>query len=195
MAVSRRGALAAGAAALGGAREAAGAPAPAGPWPRVDHYSTGPNGELVPAITPVRKAPYRYTTLYALKLPGLRAGDVVQAHAQFEVTNDLGVPVMVAHAMLVHPKRVVVAHAGAPPGAVVSEYAGENVTPDMHHGFRTLVGSFAAAADGDAWLSVLIYAASQPPKAGEAVKVERGYGGLRATVFRNAEPGADRAGK
>ncbi|HVK08518.1 MAG TPA: hypothetical protein VM597_07045 [Gemmataceae bacterium] len=191
MVVSRRGVLAAaaGAAVLGGPEAAARPPAPADPRPRVDHYGTGPNGELVAAITPVRKAPYRYTTLYSLKLPALRAGDVVQAHAQFEVTNDLGVPVMVAHGMLVHPKRTVVAHAASPPGTFVAEYAGENVTPDMHHGFRTLAGSFAATADGDAWLSVVIYAAGPAPKAGQTLEVERGYGGLRAIVFRNADPG------
>ena len=60
----------------------------------------------------------------------------------------------------------------------------------MHHGFRTLAGSFAATADGDAWLSVVVYSASLAPKAGDVVKVERGYGGLRAIVFRNAEPRA-----
>jgi hypothetical protein len=184
--VSRRSVItAAGALALGGPGVAAGAPAGAA-LPRVDHYTTGPNAELVAAITPVRKAPYKITTLYALKLPGLRAGDVVQVHSQFEVTNNLGAAVMVAHGMLVHPRKTVVVQADHPGGQFVCEYAGENVTPDMHHGFRTLAGSFAATADGDAWLSVVIYSAAQAPKAGDVLKVERGYGGLRAIVFRNA---------
>ena len=186
--VSRRGVLAAatGAVAFGSPGGAAGAPAVGGQLPRVDHYTTGPNAELVPTIVPARKAPYKFTTLYSLKLPGLRTGDVVQAHGQFEVTNNLGVPVMIAHGMLVHRKKTVVVQADQPDGQVVSEYAGENVTPDMHHGFRTLAGSFAATADGDVWPSVIIYSAAQAPKAGDVIKVERGYGGLRAIVFRNA---------
>jgi hypothetical protein len=153
--------------------------------PRVDHYTTGPRAELVDSITRVSKPPYRFTTLYSLKLPDLKIGDVVQAHSQFEVTNDLGFNVMIAHAMLVHGKETVVVEGDKPDGQVISEYAGENVTPDMHHAFRTLAGSFAASADGDAWLSVLIYAASDSPKPGDEIKVERGYGGLRAIVFRN----------
>lgn len=154
--------------------------------PRVDHYTTGPGAELVPFITRVKKAPYNFTTLYSLKLPALKAGDVGQAHCQFEVTNDLGFTVMIAHAMLVHRKETVVDHGHKPEGQVISEYAGENVTPDMHHGFRTLAGSFAADVDGDAWLSVLIYSASNSPKSGDRIKVMTGYGGLRAVVFRNA---------
>jgi hypothetical protein len=164
---------------------AEGAPAPAQQRPRVDHYTTGANAELVPAITRVSKPPYRFTTLFSLRLPDLKAGDVVQAHGQFEVTNDLGFNVMIAHAMLVHRSETVVVHSDKPEGQVLSEYAGENVTPDMHHAFRTLVGSFAATVDGDAWLSVVIYSASDSPKPGDTIKVERGYGGLRAIVFRN----------
>ena len=186
--VSRRSMLvaASGAVALGVPSMAAGAHAPVGQRPRVDHYTTGPNAELVRTITRVKKVPYKFTTLFSLKLPDLKTGDVVQAHSQFEVTNDLEFNVMIAHAMLVHRKETVVIHGDKPEGQHLSEFAGENVTPDMHHGFRTLAGSFATTTDGDAWLSVLIYSASDSPKPGEIVKVELGYGGLRAIVFRNA---------
>lgn len=186
--VSRRNMLAAAAGTIAACAPgvAVGAPAPVGQRPRVDHYSTGPNAELIPTITCVKKVPYKFTTLYSLKLPELKTGDVVHAHSQFEVTNDLGFNVMIAHAMLVHREETVVVHGDQPDGQVISEHAGENVTPDMHHGFRTLTGSFAAVADGDAWLSVIIYSASDSPKLGDIVKVERGYGGLRAVVFRNA---------
>ena len=190
--VSRRSMLSAasaasGAVALGalGVTAAAAAPTSDEQRPRVDHYATGPNAELVPTITRVQKTPYRFTTLYSLKLPDLKIGDVVQAHSQFEITDDLGFNVMIAHAMLVHDKETIAIHGQRPEGQVISEYAGENVTPDMHHGFRTLAGSFAATSDGDAWLSVVIYSASDSPKPGDVIKVERGYGGLRAIVVRN----------
>jgi hypothetical protein len=179
------GAVAMGALALA-SPPAEGSPAPLQQRPQVDHFTTGPNAELVPSITRVKQRPYKVTTLYSLKLPDLKTGDVIQAHCQFEVTNDLGFNVMLAHAMLVHRKETVVMDGERPEGQIICEYAGENVTPDMHHAFRTLAGSFAATADGDTWLSVLIYAASDSPKPGDILKVETGYGGLRAIVFRNS---------
>lgn len=196
--ISRRAALAAGAGILGAAgaaRAAGGAPPRPDHRPRIDHYTTPAGAELVPAIR-LAHNPYRYTTLYSLKLPDLRAGDVVQAHCQFEATNDVGVPVMLAHAMLFHSKETIVAH-GPPPakGRVISEYAGENLTPAMHHGFRTLVGSLAVPADGDGWVSVIVYASELAGPPGGKLGVQKGYGGLRAIVFRNAAapaPAADR---
>src|SRR4051794_32905158 len=115
--ISRRNLLTAATAASGtvalgvlGVAAAAQAPTTAQQRPRVDHYTTGPNAELVPAITRVTRVPYKFTTLYSLKLPDLKAGDVVQAHGQFEVTNDLGFNVMIAHAMLVHRAESIVVH-------------------------------------------------------------------------------------
>ena len=175
-------AAASGVVALGapGAARAADPPA----RPRVDWYATTPGSELAAAI-PLAHRPFKYTTLFSLKLPDLRRGDVVQAHSQFEVTNDLGVNVMLAHAMLLHDKETVVVHADKPAGRPLCEYAGENVTQGMHHGFRTLVGSTAVADDGDAWVSVVVYAASTGVPIGRKVTVQKNYGSLRAIVFRN----------
>jgi hypothetical protein len=163
--------------------------------PRVDHYTTASGGELVPSVS-LAHNPYRFTTLYSLKLPGLRKGNVVQAHCQLEVTNDLGFNVQLAHAMLFHRKETIVTHGARPDGRILCEYAGENITPEMHHGFRSLIGSLAVPDDGDAWVSVLIYAASDAAMPGATVRVEKGYGGLRAIVFRSGAepaPGADRS--
>jgi hypothetical protein len=151
--------------------------------PRVEHFSTSPGAELVSAIE-VRPSFYRYATLYSLKVPVLRKGDVVQAHAQFEVTNNLGFNVMLGHAMLLHPEETIVVHGDMPGARILCEYAGENLTPDMHHGFRTLMGSFAATDDGDVWISVLIYAISSVAKPADRLTVEKAYGGLRVIVFR-----------
>ncbi|HKB05388.1 MAG TPA: hypothetical protein VKD90_24400 [Gemmataceae bacterium] len=177
-------AAASGVVALGAARAARAADTPGTARPRVDWYATTPGSELAAAL-PLAHRPFKYTTLYSLKLPDLKRGDVVQAHSQFEVTNDLGVNVMLAHSMLLHVKETVVAHEDKPDGRVLCEYAGENITPGMHHGFRTLTGSIAVPDDGDAWLSVVLYAASTGVPPGRRLTVQKNYGSLRAIVFRN----------
>lgn len=157
------------------------------PRPRVDHYATPPGSELIGTLTVSSQRKYKFCTLYILKVPDLRTGDVVQAHAQFELTNDLGVPVPVAHAMLLHAKKTVVKdHPTQSKDRRLCEYAGEYLTPEMHHGFRTLMGSFQCEDDGDAWVSVVIYSVSGDELAGRTLTVEKNYGGLRAIVFRNA---------
>lgn len=160
---------------------------PDSPRPRVDHYATPEDSELIAKLTVSSQRRYRFTTLYILKVPDLRKGDVVQAHAQFELTNDLGVPVSVAHAMLLHVKKTVVKDSPTQSkDRRLCEYAGEFLTPEMHHGFRTLMGSFQVEEDGDAWVSVVIYAVGVDELAGRTLTVEQNYGGLRAIVFRNS---------
>ena len=157
------------------------------PRPRVDHYATPANSELIANLALGTERRYRFCTLYILRIPDLRKGDVVQAHAQFEITNDLGVSVSVAHSMLVHSKKTVVKDdPNQSKDRRLCEYAGECITPEMHHGFRTLMGSFQAAADGDAWVSVIIYSVGSERMAGRTLTVEKNYGGLRAIVFRNS---------
>jgi hypothetical protein len=157
------------------------------PRPRVDHYATPEGGELIAKLTVSSPTTYKFSTLYILKVPDLRKRDVVQAHAQFELTNDLGVPVQVAHAMLLHTKKAVVKDSPTQSkDRRLCEYAGEFLTAEMHHGFRTLMGSFEAEADGDAWVSVVVYAVGVHELAGRRLTVEKNYGGLRAIVFRNA---------
>ncbi len=157
------------------------------PRPRADHYTTTTGGELIGKLTVSAPTKYRFSTLYILKVPGLRKGDVVEAHTQFEVTNDLGIPVSVAHAMLLHSKKTIVKDQPTQSrDRRLCEYAGEFLTPAMHHGFRTLVGSFTAESNGDVWISVVVYAVGEKLLAGRTLTVEKGYGGLRAIVFRNA---------
>ena len=152
---------------------------------RVDHYSGPAGGELIGDI-PVSGSSYRYYTLYALELIALRKGDVVQAHAQFEVSNPYDFTVMLAHTMLLHPRKTIVRNDPQQSrDQRLSEYAGENVTPGMRNGFRSLIGSFAVAEDGDAWISVVVYAAISWSLPGLKLIVNKGYGGLRAVVYRN----------
>ncbi len=152
---------------------------------RVNRYSTPAGGELIGDI-PISGRSYRYNTLYALELIALRKGDVVQAHAQFEVSNPYNFTVMLAHAMLVHPRKTIVRNDPKQSSDQrLSEYAGENIMPEMRNGFRTLMGSFAVTEDGDAWISVVVYAAITWSLPGLKLIVNKGYGGLRAVVYRN----------
>lgn len=155
--------------------------------PRVDHYATPAGSELIGKLALSTQKKYKFCTLYILKVPDLRKGDVVQAHSQFEITNDVGVPVSVAHAMLLHDKKTIVKDSPTQSkDRRLCDYAGENLTSEMHHGFRTLMGSFQVEKDGDAWVSVVIYADGGIELAGRTLTVEKSYGGLRAIVFRNA---------
>ncbi len=158
----------------------------------VGFYETSRGGELVNCIR-LAHNPYHYSTLFILKLPSLRQGDIVQAHCQFEVTNECLSPkkervnVMVFHAMLIHSKEIILSDdPNLPDWKIVMPcvYAGENVTPDMHHGFRTLAGTTRIERGGDAWLSVLIYAASEAAAKSSELKIEKSYGGLSALVYR-----------
>ncbi len=150
----------------------------------VAHYETARGDELIGAL-PLAK-PYRYYTLYSLSLPHLTRGSVVHLHSQFEVTNDLGYNVMVAHALMFHPQETIVTNAKAfPDGRFVAPAypAGENVTPRMHHGFRTLAGTLTVSEEMEGWASVVIYAASNQ-RNGPKLTVHARYGGLSAVVFR-----------
>lgn len=152
---------------------------------RIDHYSTSAGAELIGEI-PISGFAYRYSTLYMLELIALRKGDVVQAHAQFQVGNPLGFPVMLAHAMLLHPRKTIVRDDPKQSrDERLCEFAAENVTPGMHSGFRSIMGSFAAKEDGDVWVSVVVYAAISWSVPGLKLTVQKGYGGLRAVVYRN----------
>ena len=149
----------------------------------VEQYAS--DGELVASLPLTGGKPYRYWTVYSVKLPGLKKGDLVIATAQFEATNDLGYNAMFAHALLCSDKELILKGGNKPGDMTVCEYAGENITRDTHHGFRTLASSFVAEQNGDAWLSVVIYAASTAARIGDKLTVQQGYGGLRAVVLRN----------
>lgn len=152
---------------------------------RIDHYWTPSSGELIGDLSISGQA-YRYSTLYALELPALRKGDVVQAHAQFQINNPHTFSVMLSHTMLLHPRKTIVRDDPKQSrDERLCEYAGENVTPKMRNGFRSLMGSFAAAEDGDSWISVVVYAATWWTIPGLKMTVQKGYGGLRAIVYRN----------
>ena len=116
----------------------------------------------------------------------MQAGDVVDVTGQFEVTNNLGFNVMLAHFLTINGSH----HDG---NFIAPAYpAGENVTPGMHHGYRSVQGSFEVTdellrrLDGSHTIPVELYAyAASDDSSGpsQTIVVEHGYGGLVAIVY------------
>ncbi len=171
--------------------------------PGIEHYATPPGGELVKEFTLTNGKSYLYTSLYAVRIPDLAIGDLLQAHCQIQIANNVfraSTPprpdnVQLSHAMLMHPaeKRLIDAEGFPPNSEIVMPClpAGENITPAAHYGFRTLVGSVQVTRKtklgkgGSLWLSVVVCAASDAMGfAGQKLDVLQGYGGLSAVVFR-----------
>lgn len=171
--------------------------------PPVEHFATPHGGELTDKVKLTDGTTWRYFSLYTLKLPALAPGDVLQVHAQFQIANNVKRPaspgnVALTHFVILHPEEAKLVDAEKwPDGFQIvppCHPAGENISPDMHYGFRTLVGSMTVTdktkrgKDGSAWVSVVVYAASTGQGfAGESLDVQKGYGGLNALVFR--QPG------
>ena len=95
------------------------------------------------------------------------------------MTNNLGFNVMLAHFLSVN---------GTDDHIAPAYPAGENVTPGMHHGYRSVQGSLEVTQEllhrlgGSTTVPVELYAyaASDVAAAGDTIVVERGYGGLTA---------------
>jgi hypothetical protein len=145
-----------------------------------------PHSELIREIRVTASAPFQRFTLFSLAIPEVPAGSIVHAMSQFEVTNDCGVNVMLVQFMMVHDRDVRYRGEVETAGRLVhpARLAGENVTPGMHHGYRSLSGAFES--DGRAlWISVVAYAASKRISADQTIEVMGGYGGLSAIVHRS----------
>ena len=169
--------------------------------PAVEHFATTTPGELIDSITLTGGRPYRYTSLYILKFPNLMRGDIVQAHCQFEIANNVFRDtrpnnVMCAHAMLMHAVDKPLVDEQVPQDWEIVRpcaYAGDNITPGAHYAFRSLFGSVkitektTLSKQGDLWISVIVYAASSAKGfVGQKLDVQQGYGGLSALVFRES---------
>jgi len=171
---------------------------------RVDHYALSGGSELVAEI-PITftktgdpdSERYTFFTLYSLAIPSLRQGDVILVHSQFEATTPDGFVknIMFQHFLMIHEEEtIIMGDIHYPNGEYLmpAAIASENITPDIHHGLRTLVGSACIDRDGDAWITATISAASAAAKKGpnnkDMLKIEsalKAYGGLSAVVYRN----------
>lgn len=147
-------------------------------------YQTPPKAELR-ADLPIRDGtvePYRFLTIMRLDVPDLLPGDVVQVMAQFEATNPYDQQVMLSH-MLTRGEP------GEPHGAgwtVIppARRAGENITPEMHHAHRTLVGAFEVEQAGPDTIRLVAWAAMRGANKDMVLVIEKGQGGISAIVHR-----------
>jgi len=152
--------------------------------PAVRRFATRRGAEEVETLVVPRSPPYTFQRVYRLDVPDVAVGDVVDVTAQFEVTNNLGFNVMLAHFLSVNGTHD--ADMIAPAFA-----AGENVSPAMHHGYRSVKGSFEMTEDlhrrlngsSTVPVSLYAYAASDASNGHQTIIVERGYGGLTAIAF------------
>lgn len=118
--------------------------------------------------------------VYSIPLPPLVEGDIIDAHATFEVTNDLGFNVMVGRQLVISSTPDGVS------GIEVSEAATRNVTPNMHHDHIQDFGSAVwNRREGAYFLNLVAYAgASLHEDSAGALRVEQDYGRLSVTIFR-----------
>jgi len=154
----------------------------------VEHYYT--SEELVDKL-PMEK-PYRRYTIYLLKIPNLKVGDIVTCQSQVEVTNDNRIEAMFSHALMVHNTKIVLKGEYDWPRDSDSYWwnwvrpaipAGQNITRKTHHGVRNLCGSFEVKVDGKHFVSMVGYAA-KGLIADDFIKVEYHQGGISAIVFK-----------
>lgn len=149
-------------------------------------FQTDQYDELVQNL-PLKHNPYEFYTLYSLHLPDLLEGDIVDVSTQFEATNDLGFNVMFSHFVQIQSAETVwigLKSFPSDPFVVPCYPAGENITPGMHHGHRSISGDYVIPSDGDYWISVIVYAASSAAGYGDTLQIEQGYGGVSAKVTR-----------
>lgn len=152
-----------------------------------DVYGSGNNSELVDHLM-VEGSGASWAVggevVYSVLVPDLDSGDVVFAAAEAEITNDLGFNVMIASTLILADDGT-----DLPDGAIVKEITeanAYNITPDMHHGTFTKVGSYECPEDmGDRFVNFCMRAASSAASTGDEVTVEQDYGRLTVIVYRN----------
>lgn len=145
------------------------------------HKNSGDNSELVPHLYLSYANGYRFEALYSIPLPDLHPGDLVDLRATFEVTNPHSYNCMCARYLIIadNPKDVT--------GIMVSEAAGRNVTPNMHHDVHHDFGTLKVTEEMTGKHAVCVaYAASTKAGPTNAIFVEQDYGRLEAKVIRAA---------
>lgn len=120
-------------------------------------------------------SPYNWGSVYAVTIPNLQPSDVVQCVAQAEVTNNLHFNVQVDRVLAIGTTNQ------AWP-AIINPVTSENVTPDMHH-MAINMSVIDTGRSGTVTYSLVLSAASTNAQQGDAVTVERGYGGLWCHVM------------
>jgi hypothetical protein len=116
--------------------------------------------------------------IYSMALPPVNVGDLIQAWATFEASNETPQNVMVGRYL------TLTTGPGVTTGTDISEAATRNITPDMHHDHIQDFGSYrVSAARSGWWLNYIAYAGRNTVQPGEYVIVEQDYGRLMVNIY------------
>lgn len=119
------------------------------------------------------------TALPIMQIPvDVEAGDVLQVMAEFEVTNPYSYNAMISSIL------VLTTSPNAVSGSEISEMNAFNVTPGMHHGVITKVGSIECPEAGLKWVTLAALSAASGAGSGDALVVEQDYGRLSVLHLR-----------
>lgn len=134
--------------------------------------------ESVSTIAITQNNQYIRTVLYSLKIDKLRAGDFMIISAEYEVTNNHGVNVMIASKIILSDSPT------SSEGILVDQANGFNVTAGNHHGLITKSRSYRVKEDmQDVYLNLVAWSASTAVKPGALLKIEQRYGHLDAIII------------
>ena len=111
----------------------------------------------------------------------LHEQQVLLATAEFQVTNQIDKNVLVASQLILGKRPDSIT------GVPVTPANGQNVTPAMHHGQQTKVGSILVgptpADSGVRYLNLVVWAAMTTWRPGDQIRMDRGYGRLTAVLW------------
>ncbi len=144
----------------------------------IRHWNTGNGSELVTSLPITTGQPYSFRVVFSQAVTDLRAGDILQILSEFEATNDEGYNCMIGCYV------ILATSAAATSGTEITEASGYNITPAMHHGMMTKVGTLIVPDSlAEGYVNVVAYAASTAAGTGDVLTVEQDYGRLSVLAF------------
>jgi hypothetical protein len=132
--------------------------------------------EMVTCLPTVYQPNYKFFPIYAIEVD-LKAGDTLQAFAEFQVTNNTGVNVMIASQIQLTKDLGF----RTPGWKAVTQHNGFNVTPAMHYGVMTKIGAIRLTEDFKGYLVLFAWAATNA-NPNTSLRVDRNYGQLQYII-------------
>ncbi|MGN6535907.1 MAG: hypothetical protein ACTHKQ_09300 [Mesorhizobium sp.] len=123
-----------------------------------------------------------YKIVYSVRLPPLRVGDLIEAHADFEVTDPYSYVAMFGHFIVLGNSPDDVS------GVRIGPAATRNMISGIHHDDYDQSASYVIKkAQKNKYVNVVAYSASMlAPDEKQVAKIEQGYGMLSVDVIRGA---------
>lgn len=116
--------------------------------------------------------------IYSVALPDLKAGDLIDVRATFEITNPYSFNVMVGRQLILGDGHLSVT------GSEISEAATRNITPGMHHDHIQDFGTYLVPSDMTGkHITVVAWSGSSAANSTHNVILEQDYGRLEVKVF------------